>query len=192
MLKKVIVSLILSASILFVQAQENNNATKSADEMSLDGKFSLTKQEALELIKRYKNKRWKRQRRLGFAGRKYDAGSCWFDIKKLTAFQDYVTDRLDKRGGKFSGFRFYYIAYGKNDDHAPEALARLGSTKKIHSLLIVATERIGTEDRDIIEGNRVAAFVLKIENEGTLCPPLPASDCSGATLGNEVYGDQEP
>jgi hypothetical protein len=161
------------------------------DSVFVDAQFSMPKEEALELMKSYKTKRWKRHKRFGPVGRKYDAGSCWFDISKFNKFTMYINDRLEKSGneGVVSGFRFYYITYGKKKkgDHVPDELAKLGSTKKIHSLLIVATQKKDGVQTDIIIGNKVAAFIAKIENEGTLCPPLPPEKCSGATLANEVY-----
>ncbi|MEI9908516.1 MAG: hypothetical protein WDO71_01915 [Bacteroidota bacterium] len=68
----------------------------------------------------------------------------------------------DTLGGLVTGYRFYYIAYGKKKegDHVPPELAAIGSTKKIHSLLIVATELKDGYQTDIVDekGGKVAGF----------------------------------
>jgi hypothetical protein len=188
--------LLLAGLVLFFFTSNGQDTTKVLAPISpdkvLDDKNSLPQPDAEAMIKRYRDKRWKRMRRAGIFGKRYDAGSCWFDIKRVRKFEDeinaYLAARTD-RPSKVSGFRYYYIMYKKNDPHAPARLRELvGSTKKIHSILIVATEDIDGVQTDVIDPRtkRVAALTVVL-NEGTLCPPLPLSECKGATLAKDYY-----
>jgi hypothetical protein len=174
-------------------------------------KYQYSFKSATDRINMYKNKRFDRHRRAGVVGERYDAGSCWFDLKKLEDFKKAINDLLDPmHTGKdvVSGFRFYYITYKRKDTLAPQALwdATDGKTKKIHTLLIVATHcvtKTGKDGKsycletDIVDRSQklIAALVIlqtrggntTFENGGTLCPPEPASACGGASLINELY-----
>ena len=205
--------LLAFAMILFlkVNSQGNNPPTSVVKECNFDSSHSLDIHDALELIKNYREKRWKRHKRMPLFAKKYDAGSCWFSIEKLHQFTNEVNEKLEEinkilkqtqdsvncpsPGKKITGFRFYYLVYKKKDCHAPDELKKGNrNTKKIHSLLIVATEKRGTYDTDIIYKDRVAALIIspkdeEFQNEGTLCPPLPKERCQGATLARMVYGN---
>ncbi len=194
--------LFLIAGLLFfqltVEAQVDSLSKNSTAEMKLDNKNSLDLNTAREMVDRYRKKRWRRMRRVGPVGYRYDGGSAWFCIDKLREFEESVNRYLQANSSdtskprKVSGFRFYYMMYKKNDPNAPTELKKyLGKrTKKIHSLLIVATE-LTTMDcelvhTDIIDTstNKIVAMIM---NEGTLCPPLPLNQCKGATLARDVY-----
>lgn len=187
---------LLAGLILFSFASNSQDTIKTLAPVSpdkiLDDKNSLPQPDAEDMIKRYRNKRWKRMRRAGIFGKRYDAGSCWFDIKRVRKFEDEINAYLAARPGrrsKVSGFRYYYVMYKKNDAHAPQVLRNsVKSTKKIHTLLIVATEDIEGVQTDIIDSQskRVAALTVVL-NEGTLCPPLPLNECKGATLAKDYY-----
>lgn len=188
--------LLLAGLVLFSLVSKSQDIPKMAapasEEKVLNDKNSLLQSEAEDMIKRYRDKRWKRMRRAGIFGKRYDAGSCWFDIDRIRKFESdinaYLGARTD-RPGKVSGFRYYYIMYKKNDPHAPLLLREsTHNTKKIHSLLIVATEDIAGVQTDVIDPQtkRVAALTVVL-NEGTLCPPLPPKECKGATLAKDYY-----
>lgn len=153
----------------------------------------LTIREAQELIRNYKVKKWNWHRRW-MIGKRFDAGSCWFDITKFYQFIKIVNKQLDSSGIKVSGFRLYYIAYGRKKNHVPTELTTAGiNPRKMHSLLIVPTiyDRNTKRHVDyILNKDNVVAF-KGIENQGTLCPPLPPEKCSGAILLQGIYPQRE-
>jgi hypothetical protein len=178
----------------------DESSTVKGLDISASG-FAYSIEDAVGRIEYYRNKRFRKHKRLGVTGRRYDAGSCWFDMAKMDNFRKEINEYLIKLDpkDKVSGFRFYYINYLKNDQHASQGLQDMNkSTKKIHSLLIVATHLvpkcggcIEMIERDVIDQNqKIAALVVKLggfQNEGTLCPPQPPKDCGGATLINILY-----
>jgi hypothetical protein len=165
--------------------------------LKLGAALSLSAKDAIDRIKLYKGKRYKRHKRMGLLGNKYDAGSCFFDMKKLDGFRKAINENLRVINGKdsVSGFRFYYMVYKKGDKHAPDELVNtVKKTKKIHSLLIVATHCVpsGKENEcvetDIIdEDSNIASLQAIVQNEGVLCPPLPPKNCGGAIIANSIY-----
>jgi len=197
--------LILNNSKAQDQKIEVISSTTSFETLSVDVNI------AEQLIANYREKRYKRARRFPLFGAKYDARSCWFDVQKfskyisnLNSYLKYKEDSVNKEisGASqkitippVSGFRLYYITYGKDDTEAPGEIRQRdhtlnkGKTKKVHSIMIVPTQKFDNVDIDIIEDRpnsrkRVAIFMLEteIQNQGTLCPPLPPSSCRGTTL----------
>jgi hypothetical protein len=175
-----------------ITISDQNSTVKG---LKLDKGLSQSFNDAIQRIKFYKRKRYNRLERFPVVGYEYDAGSCLFDIKKLDSFRREINKKLQMIDSKdsVSGFRFYYMAYKKNDDHVPKEFeGNISNSKKIHSLLIVATHcvyyRAECMQTDIIDEDlNIAAFVVDFQNEGTLCPPLPPRYCGGAIIANTIY-----
>jgi hypothetical protein len=172
-----------------VNAQNKNRINKEDTVAGLDlaDNLSYPYDDAIERIKLYKKHRYNRHRRAWPLGQRFDAGSCWFSMAKLDSFRHAINAQL-KGGDCVSGFRFYYMVYTKDDDHAPNGLKDM---KKVHSLLIVATHYVPVDGhlvhKDIIDakGKIAATIVSPFQNEGTLCPPQ--KECGGAVIANAIY-----
>lgn len=196
-MRKLLLCLFIMTLSIAVKGQDEkgfsiNDSASRLQKAVFSPRTSIPFNDMKSRVRLYKNKRHSRHKRGWLVGKKYDAGSCWFDLKKINTFIAAINADLkqeDPSGNDtVSGLRFYYMVYRKADPLAPK---NLKSSKKVHSLAIVATHIVIVKgiryEFDIIDKeSKVAALTVAI-NEGTLCPPQPPRDCKGAIIANSIY-----
>jgi len=181
------------AKSLDLVSTDNKTGTKF---LEVAGRKYIDPVDANKYVNKYQNRKQKRvNKKAGLLGGHRDAKSIYFDMAKL----DTIIKQGKAASKTFCGLRFYYGKYPRNHmytDTIANSCSVTPSKKEYniglsHTLLIVPVE-INSEgqvaDIKVKDKNGkiyVLVFGVLVENQGVLCPPMPASYCKAQYLGYE-------